>query len=556
MKKLLILLLVAVLCTGLCISASAQTCIQSLDSRCTVVASGACTLDLAVTLQLDGSEQPVFPIPSDAADITLNGQRASITSSGSYKLLSLAGITGGQPGTYSFHLHYSLPGVINPEEDDLVLTLPLLCGFAYPVESLTFSVTLPSQITTEPAFTSSYYQELIAAQLDVKISDNTLSGHTLRLKDHETLSMILPVTDEMFPQLAVTARVMGVMDLVVLGFAVLTALYFLLTMLPKRLHRETRTTAPYGVSAGDLQMWLSGSGVDFSLLVVTWAQLGYLRIQLDGDRVLLHKRMDMGNERSLFENRCFRNLFGARQTVDGTGSRYARLCRDIWGKTPRAKEIYRPLSGNPRIFRLLALISGMLSGFLLASAFAPHSLLLKLLLALVSTLLSAMVQAGGCAMPRRQKQPVMIGALCSTVWLLLGLFSGEWLLCLLMILFQFAVGLAAVYGGRRTPLGHQTMEQIFNLRRHLIFGSSQDMAQLLKGNPNYFHEMLPYALALGVDHRFARHFNRLQLQECSYLVTNSQGKLSASQWAKLLRSTVDALDAKAKQLPLERFKRK
>lgn len=557
MKKILVLVLVMGLCMGLCTGVYAQSSIQTLVNRSIVSANGVCSVDLAVTLCLDEATELVFPIPGVASEVTLNGQRGSVTGSGSYKQLSLSSVTGGHAGTYTFHIHYSLPGVIDPGKEGLVMTLPLLCGFEYPVNDLSFSVTLPSEITTEPMFTSSYYQELIAAQLEIDIQGNSLNGRTGYLKDHETLSMTLPVTDVMFPQLAVTARVMGVMDILVLSFAVLAVIYYLLTMRPRRIHRDERTTPPDGVSAGSLQMWLTGSGVDFSLLVVTWAQLGYLRIQVENNgRVLLHKRMDMGNERSRFENRCFRSLFGLRQTVDGTSDRYARLCREIWGKAPSIKEIYQPLSGNPKIFRAIGLISGLLSGFLLASAFAPHSLLLKILLALVSTAFSVAVQAGGIAMPKRKKLPLLAGLGCGAVWMLLGVFSGEVLLCFLMIVFQFLVGIAAAYGGKRTILGHQAMEQIFNLRRHIKFSSGQDMAQLLKGNPNYFHEILPYALALGLDRRFARHFDRLQLQDCNYLTVGNDRRLKASEWANVLRTTVAALDAKAQQLPLERFKRK
>jgi hypothetical protein len=151
---------------------------------------------------------------------------------------------------------------------------------------------------------------------------------------------------------------------------------------------------------------------------------------------------------------------------------------------------------------------------------------------------------------------VLIGIGCCVIWMLLGIFSDDVVLSLLMVLFQFIVGLGAAYGGRRTLLGQQTMEQIFNLRRHILFGSKQDMAQLLRGNPNYFYELLPYALAMGLDRAFARHFDRLELQECNYLIVRSQRQRTASEWAKVLRNAVESLDAKATQLPLEQFKRK
>ena len=557
MKKLLALLLVAVLFVVLCPGVFAQTSIQTLDSRSVVSADGSCSVDMTVTLCLTEAVKPVFPIPSDASDVTLNGGRGSLNSSGQYKLLSLSSVTGGNVGSFTFQIRYSLPVVVDPGPDGLMLTLPLLCGFEYPVDNLNFSVTLPGEVTTQPVFTSSYYQELIGAQMDISINGNTLTGRTGALKDHETLSMTLPVSDAMFPQAAVAARVMGWMDMIVLAFALLATIFYLLTMRPKLPHREDRTTPPDGISAGDLQMWLTGSGVDFSLLVVTWAQLGYLRIQLDDNgRVLLHKRMDMGNERSRFENRAFRSLYGHRRIVDGTGYHYAHLCRTMWHKTPKIKEIYKPHSGNPKIFRTLALISGMLSGVLVASAFVTHSLFLKIFMALVSVMLSLGVQSGGAAMPRRKKLPVWIGAGCTALWIILGVCSDEVLLCFLMILLQFAVGLASAYGGKRTPLGHLAMEQIFDLRRHIRFGSEKNMAQLLRGNPNYFHDLAPYALALGLDRRFARRFDRLKLLECNYLIAGNRRHMSASEWARILRSVVDILDTKARRLPLERFTRR
>ena len=140
--------------------------------------------------------------------------------------------------------------------------------------------------------------------------------------------------------------------------------------------------------------------------------------------------------------------------------------------------------------------------------------------------------------------------------MLFGVLSNEVALCFLMNLFQLLVGLGAAYGGKRTFLGHLVMEQIFNLRHHIKSTSDQDMVRLIKGNPNYFHELAPYALALGLDRKFAGKFNRVRLQECNFLIVENQRQMNASEWAKALRTAVETLDAKAKRLPLERFTRK
>ena len=555
MKKILIFLVLLVCSAALVGSVSAQSGFRTLEVTAMVDSSGSC--DITVTGKLSFDEAvpaPVFPIPEAATDISLNGQKVSAKATGSVRQVPLKSLTGGNPGDFTFTLHYRLPGAVTSGEEGLVLSLPLLSGFAYPVDALSFRIQLPGEVTGQPVFTSSYYQELIQAQMELTVSANTLSGSCGSLKDHETVTLTLPVTEEMFPQAAVTARVMGVMDVAILGVAVLALVYYILALRPHLFRREPRSTAPDGVCAGDLQLWLTGRGIDLSLMVVTWAQLGYLRIQIDdSNRVLLHKRMDMGNERSGFENRYFKSLFGRRRIVDGTGEHYARLCRHLREQTPQIRDIYKPRSGNPKLFLGLCAIAGMLSGVNLASGFAPHSLFLKFLLALVTFIFSLTVQAWGRSIFHRQRQAAKLGGVCAGIWLMLGLLSAELPGAFLMAAFQLLAGMAAAFGGRRTLLGKQAMEQILELRLHLRRVPREELKRLLKANSGYFYEMAPYALALNADRQFARQFGQLRLQECSYLVAGSRRQMTAAEWAKLLRTALQILDARAQRLPIERL---
>ena len=547
MKKIMILLAVLACCAGLMGSVSAASGLTNLEISATVDASGSCNMAVTGKLFFDQAvAEPVFPIPEAATELFLNGQKISAPVQGSVRLVPLKALTGGRPGEYGFTLHYRLPGTVTSVQDELELKLPLLSGFAYPVESTTFRIQLPGEIQEQPVFTSSYYQELIQAQMELEFSGSTIAGSCGALKDHETVTMTLPVTQTLFPQAAVNARVMGVLDLVILGGMILALVYFLLTLRPRLFRPEPRSTPPDGVCAGDLQLWLSGRGLDLSLLVVTWAQLGYLRIQVDDShRVLLHKRMDMGNERSSFENRYFKSLFGRRQIVDGTAEHYARLCRHLKTQTPQIRQIYRPRSGNPKLFLGLCAIPGILSGVNLANGFAPHSLFLKLLMALVIGIFSLAVQSWGYRLLTRQPLVRPIGAACALVWLVLGLLSGEVIWAVSMAIFQFLAGMAASFGGRRTDNGQQALEQILGLGLHLKQVSQEDLKRLLRANPGYFYEVAPYALALNLDRQFARTFGSLRLQECSYLISNTRQPLTAAEWSKLLRSAVQALDARS-----------
>lgn len=554
-------LMILACCASLCVNVSARSGVERLGSDAVVDANGKCVVTLTVRLNMEEAvAEPVFPIPANATDVSLNGAGVSTSVSGQAALVSLRSVTGGMAGQFAFNIRYTLPSVVDAVEDEkskqegLMLTLPLLSGFAYPIEALEFSVTLPGEVPGEPTFSSSYYQENVQSLLNVTVSGNTISGTAGELKDHESLTMTLPVTDQLFPQTAVTVRVLGMMDLAIVLTVVLALVYYLLALLPKPVKRTPRASAPDGICAGDTALWLTGRGIDLSLLVVTWAQLGYLRIHVDDSgRVLLHKRMDMGNERSVFENRCFKSLFGRRSIVDGTGYHYAQLCRDTAKKTPHIKDVYRPRSGNPGIFRFLCLLPALLSGINLAGGFNPHSVFLRVLFAVVTVVFSIILQAGGASLPVRRKLPLYLAIPCALLWLLLGILGGEILTALGMVVFQFLSGVAAAYGGKRTELGRQAMGQLLGLRRHMRTVSKKELQRLLKVNPGYFHQLAPYALALDVDRRFARRFARLRLPECTYLISGTNPQMTAAEWAKLLRTTVQTLDAKANRLPLEKL---
>ena len=557
MKRIGVFLLLIVLCAGLACPVSALSGAERIRNETVIAGDGSCRVLLSVSFSLDQPvAEPVFPIPANATDVILNGNPISVFAGGK---VALKDITGGMAGDYSLSISYNLPSVVATVEvekqQQMILTLPILSGFAYPVENLEFSVTLPGEPEGQPEFTSAYHQESIGLYLDTAVTGNKITGVTTKaLKDHETLTMTMVVDETLFPQTAANARVLGAMDIAIAGSVLLAVVYYLLALRPRRFRRTSRATAPDGITAGDVALWMTGSGVDLSLLVVTWAQLGYLRIQVDDSgRVLLHKRMEMGNERSLFENRCYRSLFGRRRIVDGTGYHYAELCRSVAKKSPGAKEVYRSDSGNPGIFRAICALSGLLSGIALAGAFAPNSTALRVVLTALTTVMSLLLQSGIRGVLLRQRSHLWIAAGCAGVWLILGFWSGEWVVAMLMVIFQFLAGVAAAFGGKRTELGQHTLVQIMGLRRHMCRVSKQELQRLLKANPNYYYELAPFALALGVDRAFARRFARLRLPECTYLMGGARGQMTAAEWAARLRGAVNTLDAKAKRLPLEKL---
>lgn len=556
MRKFSLFLALVLLFAALGLPVLAVTQASRVDNRSAVASDGTCQVSLSVTLHL---EQPVddltFPIPGDARDVTLGTGAARMTREGSFLEVELGEMVAGD---FSFTIFYTLPAVVSQNTvGQSVLTLPLLCGFRYGVEAMSFTVTLPGDVTEKPAFTSTYDQATIEQSLAVTVSGSQITGQvTKALNDRDSLSMTLVVPQEMF-QLEEPIVITTQWTTLAMTIAAVVALVYWLVFLrclPPRGQRTT--TAPDGLTAGDLGPVLTAVGTDLTLMVLSWAQLGYILIHLDDNgRVILHKRMEMGNERIAYENRIFRELFGRRRLIDGTGYHYAMLCRKVAGDKPRIHGLYRRRSGNPRLFRLLASLVGLFGGLGIAIDLAGLSPLRVpiMVLGVGLGLVSAWCIQSGCRYWHlRRGRSFFLGLGCCLLWLLAGAAAGQSLNGLIVVLLELLAGFAGAYGGQRTEMGMQMMSQVLGLRRYLKTASRDDLRRILGENPEYYYTLAPYALALGVDNAFARCFGSLRLTACPYMTSGMDGHMTAWEWSRFLRRAAQTLDQR-QQMWLERI---
>ena len=551
MRRIVIL----ILCLALLISpVFAADQIRSAQSFNTVSADGSCDVTLSLTLHLDGPvEDLVFPIPADASGISLNGRKVHPSQSDHAKKISLSSVVGSAAGDYPISIQYSLPNLVTPDSDGrLFLELPLLSGFAYPVSDLEFTVTLPADVTERPSFSSGYHKESIESSIIFTTKGAVLSGRFLQpLKDHETLSMQLEVSAEQFTGIHIKSDGVSFATIAAIILLVLALVYWLIFLrcLPSLPLRWP--TCPEGLTAGDLSTHLTAVARDFPMMVVTWAQLGYLLIQTDDNgRVLLHKRMDMGNERSDGENRLFRQLFGKRRMVDGTGYHFALVWQKA-AKTPAGlRQRYSSRSGNPLLFRLLACAAGLCFGITIGSSLPDStfwSIILGLILGILAAVSSWMIQTGCHYLHLRHKNACRWGLALCCAWLLFGLISKTAAFALALILTQLAAGFAAAYGGRRSSLGRQELQQILGLRRYLRRLKAKELYALLRTNPDYFYQLAPCAMALGVDKALKRHCGKVPLPACGFLIGSIGGRTTVSEWLSLLQDTAEAMDERYMQ---------
>ena len=555
------------LCIMLLISltghAEAASRASHISLAATLSGDGSCQVTVDVNLVLESAVDSLeFPIPRQARSITVNGSSARVNRSGDAAYVNITSLVKGVTGNVTLRLQYSLNNLVEyvqyEEVSKLQLNLPLLSGFSLPVERMDFSINFPGQIGGKPIFTSGYFQQSIEEDISYTMTQATITGSLqTSLRDLETLAMTLEVSDAIFPQDVTSQWRMGVSEVAMIVLASFAALYWIFCLRCAPFLRKRCTTAPAGCTAGELSCVLHGQGSDLTMMVLSWAQLGYILIHLtDSGRVTLYKRMDMGNERSSYEVKIFRNLFGKRRTVDGSSYHYANLCKKVAVFPGDVRDYFRPRNGNPRIFRLLCVGIGLFGGVSLGNAMAGKALLGFLLVAIMAIFgaISAwLIQDWVRGLHLRNPLSLLVGLGLAGLWLLFGLMAERMNVAACVAGAEFLCGLMWFYAGRRTPNGRRTVSQVLGLRAYLRKHSPHDIKQLQRLDPDYFHTMAPYALALGVQRRFVQAFGNRKLSSCPYLTTGMDGHLTAAEWMRLMERAVDSLDSRHKRLFLERL---
>ena len=550
-RKLIVWICLVCLMLTLAVTASAATAAKSVSTYATVSNDGTCQVTLTVTIHLDQvTEDLRFPLPGKASNITVNGTHARSHMENGFRQVNLKNVIGKAVGDFTLTFTYNLPNLIVTNEAGLLeLQLPILAGFAYPVQALEFSVSLPGTVTAKPAFSSGYHQANIEKDIYYTTSGATITGTAqTELKDHETLSMSLLVTEEMFPQKRIVAPDFKTVSALTAVFYLLAFGYWILFLrnLPTWPHR--RTQAPEGYTAGELGGLLHLRGGDLNMMVFTWAQLGYLQIHLaPNGKVTLHRRMQMGNERSAFEQRCFKQVFGKRDSVDTSTYRYGAVYQYVRKLTPNLASLMHAKSGNMLVFRGLAAAAGMFCGISVAIGLGAGAALQWLLiiafgaLALVSCWY---IQQWASHLFTADRKPLWIGLGLCGIWLILSALVGLFSAGLGMAIWQLIIGLLVALGGRRTLAGRRAMSETIGLRRYLKTVPRDQLQQICQNNPDYFHQMMPYAMALGIDKRFAKQFGKLPIEQCPYISTGVESTMRASQWRGLMRRVLAAMNTR------------
>ena len=545
----------------LALPVNAENTASEVSVSASLSPNGSCQITTAATICL---EQPVdgltFPLGSDVSAVTLNGANASLTQSAGVTCINLSSLNG-LTGTFPITIHYTVNSVLKTDDDgNQIVSVPLLTGFRYPVEKMDFTITMPDVFDSVPAYFSGYHKQDIERDIVSQVNGAVISGSvSTPLKDSETLHMQLHPPEGMFASRSTSGSNLFLFQLCMGGSAVLALLYWIVTMGCLPMLPVHRSTPPEGISAGNARSYLVHKRADLTMMVIHWAQLGYLVIHLDEQgRVFLYRKMDMGNERGAFEQRSFKNLFGKADMVEATSYRYVKQCEKAAALSRRCNAGYRPKSGNPVIFRSLSCLASLFAGLAMGDAIVASPLwrgFWLILLAVVCVLGGWRIQSGMSCLHLHDRSELILSGISGAAIALAGTLCGGATYAVLAILWNLFAGLAAAYGGKRSENGVRIFQDILGLRRHMKKVGKNELIRIMRTNPYYYYELVPFAFALGVDRQFAARFENLHIPNCTWLLSGTGPANTAAEFCPILRETVKRMTAEQRRPLWERILR-
>lgn len=547
LKRCLALLLMVLVLLAIPAHASG---VNTWEVSAAVASSGEAQMTVKMVITLDSpTNKLVIPLGGGAKNLVVNGVECrvrSVKGVPSVVLESEAGFS----GTLQFDLTYTLNRCLDAQ-DTWDLVLPLLGGsMEYTVEKTKFQVTLPQGCKAQPKFESGYMGGDVDNYMTYTAEENVITGTVdAAFRDHENFTLRMATDPAVFPRtgeagksrLWAAAAAAACIALAVIYW------YFRLRWSPFRLKEQTNE--PMGVNPGFIGCQLMGKKTDFALLLLTWAQAGYLTIYRNRDHsVTLFKRMDMGNERTPYENKIFSALFG-KGTVAEVSS---RSFQSLKGKVNRGRpKIHRLFDrgGRPFVLRTLGALSAGFGWMSMADVMMPAGPQLRYLLLVLFWFLGAvsgvMIQSCWQGLLSWNRKPgyVALGAAVFTIFV--GLIAGSVLGAGIIVLSQMLLGLTVVFGGRRSQEGRDMVQAILSYRKYMRTISSKRINRMIGSDPGYYYTMAIYALALGVDKPLAKRFAPVELPECLWLVTDEPQEHHSDSWYRLLREVTKIIRSKS-----------
>ena len=485
-------------------------------------------------------------VPSSVWDVDVEGWDYSVQSSGDTVSIKIGDADSYVTGDQTYRISYKI-GLGNDGVQDFDEAYFNLIGPDWPttIDNFTFSVTMPKAFdedllgfSTGTLGSTGYDPE----HLKFSVDGTTIEGSMLReLSPNEAVTMRLELPQGYFkvPDLRVPDWIMmGAMALLI----IISAALFLKLGRDKKPVQTVEFGPPEGLNSAEVGYILDGvvDDRDVVSLIVYWADKGYLSIrEYKKGKFELTKLKELDRDAKPFERNMFDGIFKNRSKVT-----MGQLSNKFYTTFQTVKTMVRmSFAGEERrVFTKksehampwVTFMGALPFIMTLVLAFERHNLgnimsiamgvMIGITLLLPSFYIIKLMRAWRGDKKRVPK--LIIGlifwaALAAVFMVIVNGSVYEPALPWAALASSVLIDLFAVFVRKRTPKGNEWLGKILGLRNFIVTAERDKLLMLVKENPSYFYNVLPYAYVLGITNAWIKNFEGIALPEPQWYTGSS-----------------------------------
>lgn len=436
------------------------------------------------------------------------------------------------------------------------------------IENVTFKINMPKSFSSDRLyFTHGQKGSTKHDGVDWNIEGNTIKGSLmLSLMPKDSLTIALPLPEGYFSQAErIKTNEMPYGWLVPIACVALGTILWVFMGRKKQVIPTVEFYPPQGATSADVGFLIDGrvDSFDITSLIIYWADKGYLSITEEIVKKLLGikkvftltKLRDISQDSQDYEKEMFEELF---YMGDGVKVRTEQLENRFFTVGERVKkQVKSSFEDNKetRIFkktnilcRILLLLIGVVSTLPFsymamkqsgnvgeAELLGKSIIMSAVIITVFYFLMHILKNWKGMKKGERFKQLffalLICGAICGTYIYSLSL-SGNVLTALLSLISAAMLGIMSNLCNRRTETGMWYEEKLTGFKEFIKVAELDRIQLLVDENPNYFYDILPFAMVLGVTDKWAKNFDSIMKEPPDWYYSPSmQGGFSAFNFA-------------------------
>jgi uncharacterized membrane protein YgcG len=493
---------------------------------------------------LDGSSSKVMTYANKVRNLTVKGWKYDTGYENDCYYAQIGDedvkVSGAQ--TYVISYTYIMPDD-RLDNSDFIFYSVLGSQWNTEIDAFSFEMTFDKELPQESVDNFKVYSgesgnETNALNVDYDVDNYHISGSAYNIGSQNAITVFTNLPQGYFEGAAKTSSLLTILFMIV---TFILCVIILMLALKKRRANAVETVefyAPEGISSAEVGTIIdeSADDVDMMSLIPWWAQKGYITIEEIPDKkgrygkhsqLLLHKKKELEQDAPEYQKLLYKALFKKdKVNLADLNTKFAEKFNDAKSSLKYEFIGEKKLSeGRPQAILLVSL---MAIAYALTIAFSSQvSLIHNLVWGIVSGIF---VCATGIIRIILASKDDIRKTKSKVLWIIVAILVGIVVLALVGVatadevqlsgmVYEILTVLAlisAVFSGKiihSTPYKVEMMGKLLGFKRFIETARMPQLEMLIDENPEYYYDVLPYAMVFGLTEHWAKQFENMKITE-------------------------------------------